>query len=442
MNEKKNSAPEIWPDFEFSSAIEAPTERKIIKATILVICLATFSLFIWSIFTNVNEIAKTHGQIVPLGHKQVIQNKHGGTISSVLVAEGDVVNKGQALVNFVSVDSQSLKDELEAKRANFILRIERYNAFLSERQPDFSAFVEVFPSLVKTHEQAFQEMLEKEASLVSVSQAEIRKTQEEINSINNELPTLRSQIAHSRHMLNLMASTTSRQAISEMERNNQEQKLASYTRELTSLLGKKSVLEKTLVHLDEQLKEKKTDYKSDVSERRTEAQTELITTEARLRSSNFDLEDNTVRAPVDGIVQSIPTTNEGSVIQPGGTVAIIVPTTKTAIMESKLSPRDVGFIHIGQTVRIKIDAFDYSRYGSLEGIVEKVSPTTDADERGGVYYKVRISIAHPYYFDNPDKFKLIPGMTGEADIVTGEKTVFEYLWKPVYTNITTAFGER
>ncbi|TEW53207.1 HlyD family type I secretion periplasmic adaptor subunit [Psychromonas sp. RZ22] len=442
MDQHENKNSKMWPEFEFSSAVEAPTERKIIRATMFIICAAVFIMLIWSMFTNVNEIAKTHGQVVPLGHKQVIQNKRGGTIQSVLVAEGDMVTKGQPLVRFISVDSQSQKDELEAKRANFILKMERYNAFLMKRKPDFSAFTEDFPDLVKTHQQAYQDMLEKLQTLISVSKTEITQTKEEIHSINNELPALRSQLALANHMLNLMKSGTASKVISELEWNNQKQKRESYARELSSLTGKKAVLEKSLLHLDEELKEKKADYESEVSELRTEAQTELITTEARLRSSNSELEDNTVRSPVDGIVQSIPTTNEGSVIQPGGMVAIIVPITKTAIMETKLSPRDIGFIKLGQVARIKVDAFDYSRYGSLEGIVEKISPTTDADERGGVYYKVRISIARPYYFDNPDQFKLMPGMTGEADVVTGKKTVFEYLWKPVYTNITTAFGER
>ena len=123
-------------------------------------------------------------------------------------------------------------------------------------------------------------------------------------------------------------------------------------------------------------------------------------------------------------------------------MAVIVPMTKTGLMEAKLSPRDIGFVRVGQPVRIKIDAFDYSRYGALDGVVKRISPSTDADEKGGVFYKVQIAIDKPYFSDKPGQFDLIPGMTGEADIVTGDKTVFQYLWKPVFTNVTEAFGER
>ena len=125
-----------------------------------------------------------------------------------------------------------------------------------------------------------------------------------------------------------------------------------------------------------------------------------------------------------------------------GTVAVIVPTTPTALLEAKLSPRDIGFVTVGQKARIKIDAFDYSRYGAIDGIVKRISPSTDADEKGGVFYKVQIAIEKPYFGNTPGKLDLLPGMTGEANIVTGDKTVFQYMWKPVFTNITDAFGER
>lgn len=111
-------------------------------------------------------------------------------------------------------------------------------------------------------------------------------------------------------------------------------------------------------------------------------------------------------------------------------------------MEVQLSPRDIGFVQKGQAAKIRIDAFDYSRFGALDGKVLTISPTTSTTERGMVYYKVKIGIDRPYFGSDAKQFAVLPGMTGEADITTGRKTVFQYLWKPVYTNISTAFGER
>ena len=221
-----------------------------------------------------------------------------------------------------------------------------------------------------------------------------------------------------------------------------QQKYDSYIRELKNLEGRRGVVEKTIQNLQKQLEQRIATLYKEVGENRTDAHSELIGVTARLKSSNLQIQQDTIVSPVDGIIQSIPNSSSGSVIQPGGTVAVIVPTTATALLEAKLSPRDIGFVRVGQKAKIKIDAYDYSRYGSIDGTVKKISPTTDADEKGGVYYKVQIDIEKPYFGNNPEVLHLLPGMTGEADIVTGEKTIFQYLWKPVFTNIRESFGER
>jgi HlyD family secretion protein len=230
--------------------------------------------------------------------------------------------------------------------------------------------------------------------------------------------------------------------ISDVQFLENQQKLDSYIRELKGLEGKEKVLAETLKNLDDLWAQKQAELFSETREKLTEAQAELLVFEARLRASSSQVAQTTIHAPVDGIIQSVPSELSGSVIEPGGVVAVIVPSTATAILETKLSPRDIGFVTVGQPARIKIDAFDYSRYGALDGIVQKISPTTDSDERGGVYYKVQIAIDTPYFGNDPSGQALIPGMTGEADIVTGDKTIFQYLWKPVFTNVSSAFGER
>ncbi|CAH8242515.1 hypothetical protein VAE122_620001 [Vibrio aestuarianus] len=97
---------------------------------------------------------------------------------------------------------------------------------------------------------------------------------------------------------------------------------------------------------------------------------------------------------------------------------------------------------MGQPARVKIDAFDYSRFGALKGLVESISPTTSQDQKGNIFYDVVIAVDKGYFHDNPEQFAILPGMTGEVDITTGEKSVFQYLWKPIYTNVSVAFGER
>ncbi|MFT5788477.1 MAG: adhesin transport system membrane fusion protein [Shewanella sp.] len=440
--DNRQLANRVWPEHEFTDAIEAPAERKLIKRIIFLITGSVLIMLLWSLFTEVEEISKSKGQVVPLGHRQIIQSRAGGTMASVMVEEGDVVKKGDVLASFVSIDSQSAEEELASKRANLLLRIERYESFIDQREANFSEFEVEYPQLVKLHTASLGRMNQERVAMQQLSESDIAKSQAEIDGLKAEIPPLSDQIKTAEQTLTMMLSVTAEQAVSKLRILESQQKLDSYMRELKSMESKQQVLAKNLLNLEQQLNQKQVTLLKEVGEKRTDAQAELLGIIARLKSSGSLVSQNTIIAPVDGIIQSIPSSSTGSVIQPGGTVAVIVPMTKTGLMEAKLSPRDIGFVKVGQPVRIKIDAFDYSRYGALDGIVKRISPSTDSDEKGGVFYKVQIAIDKPYFSDKPGQFDLLPGMTGEADIVTGDKTVFQYLWKPVFTNVTEAFGER
>lgn len=431
-----------FPAHEFTEAIETPSERKLIKNITLLVTASIALLLLWSMFTKVEEIAKAKGQVVPLGHRQVIQSQLGGTISAIEVEEGDVVKAGDILAQFVAINSQSAKEELSSQRANLVMTIERLYAFIDQRTANFSEFTTLFPQLVIQQRESLMSMNSERDAINELSQSEINKSQAQYSAVENEIPALRDQISASEKKLDMYSRLEKTGGVSQVQRLESQQKLDSYLRELTAMQGNKNVLASELINLKNQLQQKKATILKDVRTSISEKNAELLIVEARLRSSDSDVLKNTITSPVDGIIQSLPSSSEGSVIAPGGTVAVIVPTTKTALIEAKLSPRDIGFVNVGQSVRIKIDAFDYSRYGALDGIVKKISPTTDSDERGGVFYKVQVSISKPYFGESPGRFDLIPGMTGEADIVTGDKTVFQYLWKPVFTNVSSAFGER
>lgn len=431
-----------FPAHEFTEALETPSERRLIKNITLLVSASIALLLLWSVFTKVEEIAKAKGQVVPLGHRQVIQSQLGGTIAAIEVEEGDVVKAGDVLAQFVAINSQSAKEELLSQRANLIMTIERMDAFIEQRTADFSEFTSQYPSLVIQQRQALSGMNSERSAINELSQAELNKSQTQYRAVENEIPSLVHQISASEKTVVMLETLAKTGNVSQVKLLESQQKLDSYQRELTAMQGQKKILASELINQQKQLQQKQATILKDVQAVVSDKQSELLIVDARLRSSDSDVLQNTITSPVDGIIQSLPRSSEGSVIAPGGTVAVIVPTTKTALLEAKLSPRDIGFVTVGQNVRIKIDAFDYSRYGALDGIVKKISPTTDADERGGVFYKVQVSIAKPYFGETAGRFDLIPGMTGEADIVTGDKTVFQYLWKPVFTNVSSAFGER
>ncbi len=429
-------------EHEFTDVIEAPIERRLLKFITYFITISIALWLVWSVFTTIEEIAKAQGSIVPLGHRQVIQSKLGGTIKSVAVKEGEIVKKGQVLVNFEATNSKSAVSGLRSEQASLKLKLERIEAFINHRTADFSAYATKYPKLVFHNQRGLADMNRELNALKQLSKSEIAKSQAEYTSIKRLIPILRKQVESSEQTVEMMEQLVKTGAVSKVKRLEEIQKHDSHIRELQELRGKKDVLLQTLKNVKDQFVKNEATLMKNIGEAETEVQANLLKVEAQLVASNSTVLENIITSPVNGIVQSIPTTNEGGVIPQGGTVAVIVPTTKTALLEAKISPKDIGFVVIGEPARVKVDAYDYSRFGALNGVVESISPTTDADQKGGVFYKVRISIKKPYFGDDPEKFNLIPGMTGEANIVTGQKTVFQYLWKPVFTNVMNAFGER
>ncbi|MGL4749680.1 MAG: HlyD family type I secretion periplasmic adaptor subunit, partial [Shewanella sp.] len=345
------------PEHEFTQAIEAPAEKRIIKQITYFIAGSVFIMFVWSLFTNIEEIAKAKGQVIPLGHQQVIQSFSGGTLASILVSEGDLVKKGDVLANFIAIDSQAAAEELESKQANLVLKIERYSAFIESREANFASYLESHPNLVKGHISDLERMNNEKQAIIQSSLAEIAKSKAELASLDQEIPPLKHQINSAQQTINMMESIKESQAVSKLTMLESQQKLDSYIRELKSMEGKQQVLARDIENLQRQLEQKQATLLKEVGEARTDAEAELLGITARLKSSDSQVQQNTITSPVDGIIQSIPNTSSGSVIQPGGTVAVIVPTTPTALLEAKLSPRDIGFVSVGQKARIKIDAF-------------------------------------------------------------------------------------
>jgi membrane fusion protein, adhesin transport system len=132
----------------------------------------------------------------------------------------------------------------------------------------------------------------------------------------------------------------------------------------------------------------------------------------------------------------------GGVIPPGAIITEIVPLDKELVVEAKIQPRDVGHVRIGQPVTVKVTTYDFSRYGGITGELKDVSASTFLDEQGEPYYKGIVELDRNYVGKDPMHNRVMPGMTVQADIKTGKKTLFSYLLKPVYSSVSTAFRER
>ncbi|MBF4353776.1 HlyD family type I secretion periplasmic adaptor subunit [Vibrio anguillarum] len=426
----------------YGELVESQNTARTLALATWSVAFCVIAFVTWSLVTQVDEIAKAKGAVIPEGEKQILQSDIGGKLKRILVKEGQLVEVGQPLVEFDATFQQTALEELQSQQVTLQMSVERMNALLEQREPNFAEFEVDFPDIVSQQKAQLNAQKALYFQKRIVLEKESEQISEQLRSVEKTLPSYEKELTATKQELVILEKGFKAGNISRLRVLEMRQKLASIEQKIEEARGKKSVLIRQGESNDQKIEQLLAEAKVEVSDQRSKAVSDLSALNARVRSSQAKLVNTVMESPVQGLVQSIPSTRNGGVIQPGGTVVEIVPVGGKAAFKARLSPRDIGFVSVGQPTRIKVDAFDYSRFGALKGLVESISPTTSQSERGEIFYEVIVSVDKPYFRDNPEQFVILPGMTGEVDITTGEKSVFQYLWKPIYTNVSVAFGER
>ncbi|MFS1933044.1 HlyD family type I secretion periplasmic adaptor subunit [Vibrio splendidus] len=426
----------------YGELVESQNTARTLALATWSVALCVIAFATWSVVTQVDEIAKAKGAVIPEGEKQVLQSAIGGKLKQILVKEGQLVEKGQPLVEFDATFQRTALEELKSQQVTLLASVERMNALLEQREPNLAEFEVDYPEIVSQQKAQLNAQKGLYFQKRVVLEKESEQIAEQLRSVEKALPSYEKELNATKQELNILEKGYKSGNISRLRVLEMRQKLASIEQKIEEARGKKSVLIRQADSNDQKIIQLLAEAKAKVSDDRSKAVSDLSALNARVRSSQAKLTNTMLVSPLQGLVQSLPSTQNGGVIQPGGTVVEIVPVGGKADFKARLSPRDIGFVSVGQPTRIKIDAFDYSRFGALKGVVESISPTTSQSERGEIYYEVVVSVDTPYFRDNPESFSILPGMTGEVNITTGEKSVFQYLWKPIYTNVSVAFGER
>lgn len=401
-------------------------------------------LGIWSVFAVVPELAKTRGEILPTGGQfHVVQSLSGGKLLEVLVKEGDLVTKGQAIAKMDQAVTQADVRQYEVQRADLDMRIERITAVISERRPDFGVEGKDYPDIA---EQQIKLYISEQAFLASSLQKignDIAEKKSEKVSIEDQLDAAVHQVESLQSEMDLFQQAIDKNLVSKREFLEKEERLSEVTRDKKSLSGRKNIIDRQLMSLDETLKNESLKLKTEYRQKRSELVEKLAEVEQKLIQSHLAMGQNSLQSPVEGIVKSLPNSRPGAVIQAGGVVAEIVPSDQPLEVEVRVSPRDIGFVKKDQWVQVKVDAYDYSRFGAIKGQVVRVSPATFKDETTGQpYFKAYIHPSSEFVGDSERGRQIKVGMTAEADITIGHKTIFQYLLKPVFTTVDTALSER
>ena len=354
---------------------------------------ALLAVFIgWASLFKLDEVTTGSGKVIPSSHEQVIQSLEGGIIHSLMVREGDIVERGQQLAQLDRTKTESSVLESES----------RLNAAL--------ATAARLKAEVNDTELAFPEELDDDVELVKQETALYQSRRE---SLEKGLAGLRQGAELVQRELSLTRPLVTQGAASKVE-----------------VLR----LERQKNELENKITEMKNQYYVRAREELAKANAEIEAQRSVMKGREDSLTRLTFNAPVRGIVKDIDVTTVGGVIPPNGKLMSLVPLDDQMVVEAKISPRDVAFIHPGQKALVKITAYDYSIYGGLEGEVTMISPDTLQDEvkRDVYYYRVYIRTDSNHLTNKQgQEFPVFPGMIATVEIKTGSKTILDYLLKPL-----------
>ncbi|SDG59921.1 membrane fusion protein, adhesin transport system [Onishia taeanensis] len=410
------------------------------RALLYGMVLAIVSLMVWAYFAELDEVSRGTGRVIPSSQLQRVQSFDGGVVNAILVEEGEKVEAGQLLMRidptrFISTfrENRARAQALQARAARL-----RALATSSDFDPPETLRAEA-PELVAQESALYASGLSALAEQQGVLQERLSQRQAELAEAQSRLATASRELSLASRELTLTRPLLNSGAVSEVE-------VLRLEREVSRVRGDRNQAQSQVARLESAAEEARAQLREAQAEKRSEWRNQLSETLSELSTldeSSTGLEDRVrlaeIRSPVDGIVQRMTITTIGGVAQPGQDVVEIVPSDDQLLVEARIAPQDIAFLRPGQPATIKLTAYDFAVYGGVPAELEHISADTITDEEGNTFYLVRVKTQTDALNNGLD---IIPGMTAEVDILTGKRTVMEYLLKPLLRAQQNALTER
>lgn len=421
--------------------LEESGPPKVLSQLLIVISVLVGGLIGFSAFTNINETAVTQGQVMPAGSVNLVQHLEGGIVAEILVQDGQIVDKGQPLIRLKKAGPLAEFDQMRAREASLALRAERLRAFGLDRAPDFSSGRD-HPDLAADQRAILDLQIEARRSQRQVIQSRIDQRKAQVGALAEQKKNLEEQASILQEQVNMRKRLLKKGLVSRVVYLETQRSLSRIHGELASVVGRIAETQAALgeaqnsrLELDAKLRNEALDAMGSVTGELAQVREAI----AKLKDRVQRLE---VSAPTRGIVKGLQTRTVGGVVRPGEPIMEIVPIDDILVAEVRISPRDIGHLRTGQPAEVKITAYDMARFGTVEGRLKRVSASTFEDEHGQPFFKGVIELSQTYVGNNPEFNPIRPGMVVNADVITGSKSLLQYLLKPVYRGLASAFHER
>lgn len=421
--------------------LEESGTAPLIRFTMVLASVACMAFVTWAAFTNVDEVAVAEGEIVPVGAVKTVQHLEGGLVDEILVKEGELVDVDQPLVKLSPAAALADLEQTRAREMTLLLKSERLRAFAEGRQPDFS-FGKGYERLIVDNQAIWQGQVQARDNARSVILTQLDQKRSDLHVLESQQSSLREQITSLQQVMGMKEELVNKGLISRVNYYDAKRELARVQGELTRLIGQAATGRDAIREMEQRL----VDQQSTLLKQSMDDLGATVAELAQVQESIGRLEDKVKRliipAPVRGYVKGLTVRNQGAVIQPGGVVCDIVPVDREMKVDARVMPRDVGHLKLGQKVKVKVSTYDFARYGAIFGELSGVSATSFLNEKGEPYFKAQVKLDKAYVGDEPGVHVVTPGMTVQTEIITGNKTLLQYMLKPIFTQVQQSFHER
>jgi len=435
-------------DLEYMSSLNAAAKRTVTNGSRLFTWSISFMFIgtiIWMGFAQIDEITKGDGKVIPSTHLQVIQNLEGGIIKELLVKEGDLVKKNDLLIRLSDVKPFSEFEENRIKHGELkakILRLKAESAIsnFNISQQDRKELANYLP-----HEEAIflsnkSQMLNK----IKIINQQLNQKISQYDDAKSKLSLLQKSkllIGKEEQISQNMLSQGIEAKVDFLKLQREKNDVDRQADEAKNAMPRISY---EIAELNDKMVQEKIDYQNKAKQDFADTTAEYEKANVKVVPLQDSVDRTQIISPVTGIVKQMFINTVGGVIRPGMDIAEIVPTEDSLLIETKIKPADIAFIHPGQKAIVKFTAYDFSIYGGMTGEVYQISSDTIIDQqKQESYYLVKVKINQKKSINQKlSNVKILPGMTVNVDIVTGKKTILQYLLKPIIKARETALTEK
>lgn len=450
---------EMVDDVYGAMMTDAPNSHRLIIWTLtsLAICF-----FVWAFFAELDQVTTGMGKVIPSSQIQVIQSLDGGIMQDMYVQEGMIVKKGQALVRIDATrfrsDFAQQEQEVYSLQANVKrLETELNSIVITDMTSNWREQVKITklplifsdeltalePELIKRQQEEYSGRLDSLSNQLEILARQIQQRQQETQELASKIKTFTRSYQLVSRELSLTRPLADKGIVPEVELLKLERTVNDIQGELATL---RLLRPKVKASQDEAILKRREAVFTFAADTRTEL-SDLQTKLSRMSEAQVGAQDKVNKAeivsPVNGTIKSIHINTLGGVVQPGVDIIEIVPSEDQLLIETKIIPKDIAFLHPGLPAVVKVTAYDFTRYGGLDGIVEHISADTSQDEEGNSFYlvKVRTELSS-LTRDDGTQMPIIPGMLTSVDVITGQRSILEYILNPILRAKDTALRER